>query len=425
MMGRSLGILLIVFMTLVMSGISQAQEAETWYWAAESDSGRLLAFTLDGEVNTLLEQTNAVYLFQVWRTAPDSGLAIITVGDDTTVYRLTSQSAEPLRSRVFLLPDPGVFLAARSQKALLLVDPRQSLVARLMTVNALLVNETTNQVTLLERVADQAWAFSADGTYLRYVAAQTDDADNPQWALFEHDLTTGNLTILQNLSLQLSGVVAHPQGDFWLTVTPEADTRRRVFTLLAVPTMTERVIEPVLAAPDRNPVPDFRFLEDALIEYDFLCEENCRVLLRPLSGGEPLGFDAPALRTFLYPLRQIAPDSPDAALLVNVRDRYLLLRPDGEAQLLGVHDERLGLTPGTLLSSDGRYLLVSAEGVDFPRYRLWDLSTGEIVLESDDSGFRLVLPRYTGGGLLIAEDLSRWQYFREGELTVLPGIMAA
>ncbi|MDX1992678.1 MAG: hypothetical protein SF029_09820 [bacterium] len=406
----------------------QAQDADIWYWAFDPDDGRLVAYTLEGQVNTILEGATDIYLFRAARIAPDQAIAFVFFNGMWEPLRLNSDSTERLAEFTPTAEDPTLYLFDQRGDWLVYVNPTPVAVGGVLIRSVLLVNGSTGAVVPLERVMQEGYVFSEDGTFLRYVIARSDDEENPQWELVERDLTSGAERVAASLPSWMAFASHSSNGDHWLYLDSGTQTGVRRIILQSI-TGEERVLTEIDrdAMSADTAIMNYRFVDDLLLEYDFNCRENCSYRLMSPQGEELVRYtvDFPALDVRAAWLVNagggfLTPSEPELVMMIG--EALFLVKPNAAPVFLGNYDPQHVTGINSLLSPDRRYLLTVSNTEAAQGYRLWDLATEDVVFENSPERFFQVFARYQQGGVLISESALDFWVYLDGEVIDLPGV---
>jgi hypothetical protein len=391
-------LLIVAFAASSMLGVAQAQtsEGQIWNWAWREPDWELLAYSDDGEMNTVVEE--ATRDVRAWRVSPDQAIAFMLVHGETAIYELTPEAIHPLTLN-FDLADLEVPLDLDGRGYGYELDsyhhPYMLFTHALQQSDPpfdplLLVNAETLTVDLINNDV-LSFRFSEDGQRLRYMVG-AGGFGAITLTIHERALATGEERDLHTISGERPELSADTYGERWLLETNSGEGSAAVTTyqILDANGDTERIYEEGFS----DDYARYQFFGEDLILYQPLCETNCTISMMTLMGDvetyrrpDTLGRDD---MTFI---RRVNDDQ----IVVGGLDDYWLLSSQSEPVLLG-YAYFAGSHQPPFLSPDRRWLAVadSDPAVDTPsEYRVWDLVNQEIVLE---------FPVYEGNPLYMVYD---------------------
>jgi len=374
--------LVAIFAVLLLAARVKAQDVDdvTWYWAWRESDGALLAYNVNGDVNTLLTGIN----FYTWsRVNPQLAIGVIGTDESYGVYKLTPDQAIRVSEEIEGAPPTGVgFYDYR------IIALSESYVLLDIGLDGWLIDLETNTTTILDfsflglgsepqfRCAPtfHCVRFSRDGQTLRYIGSPDSSVENAIWSLYERVLSSGEEQVIYAYvnpepDAQFFSTTCNPDlyGERWLCEEyfQFDSSELRGFWLLSSDGRTRTVAENTELVYRWNV-----FLSnDALFVVDEACQSECFIQVWPSEDEEPLLFSGDG--------RGSAPPSylleGDRLLLYNRSGIYSLVQMDGTALPLGTlfcceltHTE----------SPDGHWIVTMQENV-----HVWNLMIEEIEFE--------------------------------------------
>lgn len=370
--------LLMIFFS-VLTGLITAQATEAWRYGYREtpgevleDSYDLIAYTLSGEVATVIEGLDDEP--RLFNLGESQVLALVEEDEVNTWYEIIGTDAASID--IESGDDPEYFAASvlisyRAPYALLssgrigdrlVVIDLENHTARLTEHGA--VYSLTNCCVVTEA-----------GTVRYYAQMLTDDGR--QDAFIELDPESGEERILFDDENRHMGFV-NQSGDQWLLFVNQPDAKERTTIVWQDGEEISRTTAPLAMRTT--------WIGDALLTNDALCEENCEFTLQTRDGETitfPVTFpDAGegSARLF-YPNRF----SPDGGLLgqLNDPDQIVKITTEGEIEVLGnISYQSLTTNGSGMISSDGRFAAVVPDP-DEGGFAVIDTETGEAVIRSD------------------------------------------
>lgn len=416
-----LSILLLLSMIFSVT-VARAQENEAWYWAIGMEEGTLYAYTPSGQINTLLESGVEPGNFGGWRLKPDSVLALLRVEDKPGLYHLTSDTAHAVTLPEELSEENGGSIDDTRMAALngdfgVLVSTSPT------SAPALLINLKTDEASWLTGevsvlgVNRNNIVFSADGLYLRYLSHE--EGRSTTWSILERKLETGDERVIHTLEADPFAPVVWTDstGENWLYLqTPTAGADTRAYTLV-----TPSGIDREVARETLETGKVWGLLNDKLITFSLLCEEDCPVDVTNIDASDPQHYVVPehAEGGGFSPLA--LQDNNDLILL---RDSvFWRLSSDGSAEKLGSFDPRGIVSP---VSKDNRWLLMYGnvdDGETPSKYQVWDVQAGKFIFTGSwDENDHIISMGFGPGGFILNEDALRYWLYRysDGAAIELP-----
>lgn len=405
-----------------------AQENDTaWYFAV--GEGQLVAYTVSGEVNVLLEAgvNNSIY---GWRLGPQSALVALAEAEGLYYYyHLTPDTARLLTfdSEMDGLPQASVsagkLAAYREPYAVLILSDR--------VPSGLLVDMEAGLVTPLEYqmyypMTMYSARFSADGQSLRYMGSTPDE--NQTWMLQEHDLTSGKESTIHTLAPQAGKpyITTDTYGEQWI-VSVRGDAGYSDILLGSDGSSEVLPRDQIMEGSTFT-----QLFKDDIIAF-VPCDSQCWMLLNPGTPNESSVFVVPRITARIEPVARI----DDLTLLVKIKSDYLLLEDESgkgfkPAVMLGY--SALGQVIPTLGKElwSGRWLVTVDQPTNPTMYRVWDSISKDFVLEGgpgEADVFWIAALTYGSGGVLVSERTlaeGRAQLYRtvDGAVIELPPLVS-
>lgn len=378
-MRRWLGFILSIVMGVTIMPVSAQNAAQEQSALFALQEGTLLSYTLDGTTNRLMENVNWDGLRLFKTASPDTALMVaeVEIEGNIGLYRVpVADTPRPLALPPdYKLDSTNWFKGAEHHPYYLL-----HAITKLPEALGLLVNLDTLEAQPLTNTvfynSQPAAAFSADGSKLRYLSKAADVPDT--WYLLERDLASGDERTIYTFNEFYPNISYDTTGERWLYRTTNRDTRIAT-TVLIKPDGSVTDI-----AQDDNGAYHLRIIwNDQLYVTPAVCQADCPIKLAPLNAADDqagLTFTVPVIQTLPVPLAM-----PDAAhIVVSDQGTFWRLGTDHSAANLGTFNAATILTP-RVLSPDERWLLALAAGDDgeFTGYNVWDLQTGQAVVQSE------------------------------------------
>jgi hypothetical protein len=377
---------------------AQTEADNVWNWAWREPDWELLAYTDDGEVNTVVEA--GARHTSAWRISPDSAIAFITlVNGETAMYELTHEAIHPLTLNFDLAElevplgldgrgygyqldsyhHPYMLFTHAMQQSSPPFDPLLLVNAEAMTVD-LIGNDVLN------------FRLSEDGQRLRYVVGEG-DFGAITLTIRERALASGEERDLHTISEETPTLVPDTYGERWLlgTIHDEGDDSMLIYQILEATGDAELIYSENVSFHYSY----YEFFGEDLMFYQPICEANCSLnLMTPT--GEVQTFSVPDALVGTHILTVVRRGDEDQIVISGGSD-YWLLSSESEHALLG-YAYFAGSHQPPMLSPDRRWLVTadSDPAVSTPtQYRAWDLVNQEMVLE---------FPVYEGNPLYMVYD---------------------
>jgi hypothetical protein len=375
---------------LLFAGTVQAQqdtESEAWFYAINETTQVLTAYTASGETNVILEGVVESGISQnignnEWiarlRTAEHDGLFVLRP-ESATYLQPTPEAQSEIDLLAENVPQMSYYPIAAAPPYVVILP-----VYQLVSGVALLADTETGVLDVLgaRRVGadSRQIRFSQDGTRLRYVAEL--EPQMSALALRERVLETGEERVIYEHSVEagdLARITGTIYGDHWLFILMKADRTQQAMIL----SNNGSMITLDQASTDEERL-YYTVLGDRIYVFTLPCVNNCRVREIDYQGNSITHFNAPAIGGSFILIGRYA-----NTLILNIsgeeRGVYFLysLTENDSPQLMGRADsENFTLTPSAMQSPDGKYLLALTEqSSEVNGYRVWDLESGDILLE--------------------------------------------
>jgi WD40 repeat protein len=395
-----LACLLIVLLGLMSLAPSHAQSPDTWYFAWDNESGALFGYTLTGNSAPLLT-IDTDFRSVAWRVDSSQALALLSVGGQVGLYRLSPEGAQPISADLGaqnLLPQVSQVAARFDPYWVLLASDGPYSIGLLLNTANLTIEPLTGESYL----PIDGWKFSQDGQALRYLSRA--DRESSTWNLWQRELSSGNELGLYSFESPFPVIQAAQYGEQWLLSEVLESPRRQVYTAINADG-TSRVVDEV-ALDGANALTVYGMIGSTELRFSAPCNADCRYEQLDLAGN-PMGvYSVPSIPSSAV----ISLGGVDQnRLLVLADNTFWLLDNAQVGQALGLYDGvQLLLPPHQLRSPDGRWL-VTADGAG--GVRLWDLIAGQVVLERPSMNG--VSVAYSSAGVLVraeADPASTWLY---------------
>jgi hypothetical protein len=352
----------------LFSHTAYAQDDTEWFWALR-ENGELIAYSTDGDVNTLI--AGGVESAQGHRLNHQSALVILTMRDDNRlyIYELTptaaiSQMSEWGAEELVLPIVTGIHFETYYPFATITIRPETG------TVTAL-INFETDAVELIEGEVNQL-EFSDDGERLSY---QRINEINQTIVVVEHNLNTGAITT--------SEFVDNPFA------SPVYSIIARDFSC-NLPAFSECGV----------------FVGEAgnyIFANYWRCQDNCELRLYPLDNSTMIIYPAPS--ELIVSVAQL---SRNRVLARDGSDYYWLLALNSPPQRLG----RNVFSCGSHFSgypSYEQWWFMETGSDNNPNYTVWDSESETFLFELEMNG--CVGIDYFEDGFLIHQEFDGYENF--------------
>jgi hypothetical protein len=370
-LARLLFLLALLASPLFHPSPTQAQTAETWYWAWENETGQLLAYTYTG-ANTPLLLIEPDIRPKAWRLGPDRALAVLSVNGAVGLYELgagASQAFSPRGGAEGLLPAVND-LAALSPDGAYAV-----LVAQDGAFQAgLLVDLAAKTVEALSGEAFSTgadnWRFSADSSRLRYFSRA--ERESTEWALWDRDLAGGDELRVTSFSSDFPAMRASADGEAWIYTELQTEPRLLRHVLVRVSDGSVTTLAQQAVSDPITTYTDYLLLGSTELRFSAPCSANCRFEQLDLSGNLIAFYDLPQISSpQVRPLAEV----DIAHILALIDNTYWLLDNTQVSQALGTFDgTRAAGDPADWVSPDRQHTLGLLPGDSLG---LWNLGNGE------------------------------------------------
>jgi hypothetical protein len=407
----------LVSVVMLMPVVLAAQDDETWYFAWKPETGEVVAYTAEGEVNTILEDGG-----RAWGWRLDSQTAVVYMeleyGEDYGLYKLTPETAQLLIPDV----DPRDFGPAYGGPARYI---RYSAPFLSLTIDevgfrrSLLINIETGVVENFNNIKD-CCRFSEAGEFLRFVTVE-EQSGSITLRLWERILATGETRVIHRINStdQYAGLSPDTYGDRWLFVEDSNQDHAFItITMLYSDGRSELIAE---ETPDTiREWHHWRFLDsDLIFSSSPLCQHDCFLQLSSPIEENPISFILPPLIAgeigSLIPIYA----TDNQRLLINrTLEGYWLLSNDEAPVFIGAW--KSGKIMGWNISTDGHWLLVLDDSEQPEEYRVWDNFNAEYVITDElPSDGRPVGMTYNDADVMVQNySGGRGQYYRSSSSTV-------
>ena len=421
--------LLVLIAAVVILGVSVAvaqsdEMAERWFYYANVNDG-ITAYNLAGE-NRVLIESGAGRFRPLFELDGQRWLATIEMDGVSGLFILTPDGPVQLNAPMDINFFSGPVVARSGSHLVILESPtfgRRP--AALIDLDAQAVEPLTGLIWYTGY--DFTPTFSADGNLLRYFSAAS--MDETEWTLWERDLSTGDERALHTITYDSQGgplLIPDEFGERWLLREIDRENDRFVHTLLFSDGSTE-----VISDTPRDEVHFLHLVENYVVDYDFLCEADCTLVIWSLDGGDPVNYPLPD-RLLQQTLGVLRHDEVDGSIFVVAGDEYWHLDPDGTSQFLGYRNViQTQAFPKPHLGIQGvdRQWVVTADSEDEATVmRIWDVDGPELLLEADIEDVPFSSVRYQETGMLIDINgripnfIHMALQYDDGSITTLPTI---
>jgi hypothetical protein len=261
-------------------------------------------------------------------------------------------------------------------------------------------------------------------------AAEAEDASEVEVisVLAEMDLETNEIHNVLTLPSETTRVESQSFNDYFIYVTVDEDLGETSYwkidfneevSLLST-YQTEDRRRPQFTSHARQP--------NVYMTYESTSDESWDIIVNRFGSDENFRFTPPSLGGGLSVLWAYEnEDGLYARALLYSDDQIWMISTDNTAELLGRWSANYGSPLNDILSPDGRYVLTyyEDEGRSGFGYRLWDLHTMQMIMQSDDiENFGVVFAnlRKPELGLIVSERGRTFRFYRDGEVIELPEI---
>lgn len=348
-------------------------EAEPWYFATTlADPAQVMAYTLDGRVNVVLESEFFASFRSSWQIAPDIALITLETDSGPLFYKVAPDAVVALEPASPIADFP-VFVSRYDPYYVFTGGGSADGPGWLVNIQ----NNTIETLSgMLVTLSQQSIRFSRDGQFLRYISGDLSTREGPA-ALRERSLVTGEERIVQTFD-EFPFLQADTYGENWLRREFNQDTGTITFTMVQLDGSS------TLIAEEKREESFMRTLfEDSMISYPMLCESNCLLKLTALDGSDSQVFTLPVLTLPILLMHRYSETELLVGLNVGPNMDIWLLDSRGEATRIGYQGNLL-VSAEENLSPDGRWILVSdAPGQEAAHYRIWDFERRAYVLEDE------------------------------------------
>jgi hypothetical protein len=409
-------LLVLAFLLLIcMSALAQNSQPEKWYFAFTTNTDEVIAFTAEGQTNSLLKSITLKPEGDE-RLSVDSALAILVSDDVKSLYYLQSDAAyrltyagegtDPLENgKMFwrLIDTTSEYGIVRSlntgddyetNEPILLAD----------------LNKRTYDILARNRRVIPEWRFSSDGRYLRYVTKANPDENT--WMLQQRKLESGDERTLHTFVLEddYTFFSANQHGERWI-----ARAGLKTTTMWSLSGEIETIHESFDTANSRE------YFNNGLLTYQHFCTGECTLNWQP-ETELPFNLTFPnsdEVSLYLNKVWQV----DDSHLLVFADDNIWQLGADESAVLIGKDSggDLIGIPD--IVSPDSRWVLVRdnqpPEGFS-NRYRMWDNREHRYILDSTNPDVQSAWVIYGEGGFVVSEDHRRHTLYRYSDSVLLP-----
>lgn len=376
-----------------------------WFWATTPDG--LVAYTLDGQINTLSEDTT-LYELRFRGTRLTAETALFYDEETRMIYLATPTTlttSAPLDEQQFDLFRPLQY----RHPYVLFTGARVFPSAGILNVATMEVSPLTGFV-----FPNAPHIVFVDDTTLRYYSysdpAPGDDTPSTLW---ERDLVTGEETALLDLDYGSYRAFYSLDGQHWWIVGPfNPDTQ------MAEKITTYGDVNPEVTAAVQTLNSIIR--DDWLVTMDPFCEVDCPVSISPLAEGEARTFTLPSNNPGQFPVIQVVLDDGTLLFYHISTETFYRLDPAGDLLELGQADT-LHLAP-FLPPPSAQWVVTMKEAEDGSlTYQLLDIATAEMLFEAPFQAF--LSTTYAADSVLIANgsDFSLYTEDTMYDLSAHPG----
>jgi len=403
------------------SVLAQKHEVDVWNWAWQENSGQLLAYSKNGEVNILLSNLIG-WVGDFWRISNSEAIGLINIDYQLSLYLFDDVSATPItvvfdteQLKFFFNAGNGLCLEAYKYRYLIFAT-RDNLGKELFRP-AMILDLSTMELDLLSDSSVLNFRFTTNVEQLRYIHVDQ-NGDTNTFVLRERSLKNGDETIIQEFVEISQHIESDVNGDRWLLEERSGDDwlRNRIYH---VSDNTDEVIY------TRNPdelTTIYEFVGDDLISYQFACSTDCTLELQTKDGT-----------LLTYPL----PDSANGLnihtffrtsennLNIGLVQENWLLHVNEQPELLG-YRYGAGTHLPSSTSPDKRFSLIAdSENYPPPKRMIIDIEHNEIIFTLPQDFENIAYMTFDQEGFII-NTLGRGSrilyWYSTGEIVTLPDI---
>lgn len=365
---------------LIVLLVTPAQAQETgetvWYFAASET--QLIAYSLDGQANVLLEDAKWDRpIRRGFRLSSDRALLLVENDDGTVPLLATANDVSVIGTEP--LPDSFILHSWHAPYLIFTNDPSQSSAGWIIDTESLTVSALTG-FNALRLPTQHMIRFMPDGQTLRYFSQTEDDFEAPG-TLWERNLVTGKENALYTAEGRFSFVASTTDGQGWWFVYPAEDGQADITTFGNTP----EIVTPAFQERRGYLLP----YADVLVEVNFQCEADCPVELTSIYDRETTSYTLPVQAGFPT-VRHIY----ENGILVDVSGENIwFLEPGNAASYLGEWSSTNLATSGMIYASlDWRWVVGIEESDNTTwTYRVQEMPQIEVVMMDTAEQFVIVL----------------------------------
>ncbi|MCA0452348.1 MAG: hypothetical protein LCI00_00010 [Chloroflexi bacterium] len=397
MLYRFITLFVILFMTFSVSKASEEQ-SQKWYYAWRDSTQELLAYTADGQVNTLLTGHRVNNL---WQEEGETAIALVIDETHYSFFKLTPTEAIPIDAEFDNHIDPyNVNFGGRFYTgSYFLISSSQQPEKVLVDLNKL-------QAKVLNHRRSHDFVLSENRELIRFFSDVGEDGKS-QLELWEYKLDTGDERLIyrQDNNSSMLSCSSYRYGDQWLC-HQEMDTVDgnilRYFLINEDGTTTKIIDDQqyqlrwIVYSSDN----------DDLIIFDKLCMVQCSVEVYPRGELQPKVYP---IDSKYLPLQEkfgfIGFWVISNGLLFSDSAKVFRVKSDGTFKELG---ENICCHDVGTWSPDGKWLVLWSD--DFEKTRVWNLDEDKLEFEYVNSEM-VSLVEYFEGGFVLTEGCSSTQVY--------------
>lgn len=364
MFKRILLLMMLGFVTFIPTATvstSTAQEAAVrWYYAFNVDDGSLVAYSLAGETQLLLESGVTGINVIGTRISEDEALLLLRVDEEFGLYHATSEEITLLVGEDGILQVP---LATTEGAAVMVNEYAGRAVYAALFRDGVL----TRLPNLMFGVRAYA-RFSQDGRFFRYVGL--DETDNI--ALWQYDTTTGENDKVFDFGVDTPILRVDTYGERWMqrSVVAEGQAAYRIIDL-------KGDVEELGTYDESQSAGTFHVMGDELVVYPETCESSCSFQLRAADQTQRYSADAATFHSL-----PVARLTPETLLMLSLDDQFYAVSMDEPPRFIGAFtrdDFHVFSASFQAVSPNQRWLMTVDDGDTPTTHQVHNLTTGEII----------------------------------------------
>lgn len=352
-----------VILLLIVS-ITQAQDADYWYYMVD-DGGTLYGYnTADGEIRTVATDFDDFQV--VLRIDEERLFTFIELSDD--VYQLTLITPDGVEAVVSDLP--GIFIPVDYNPPYLVMGVA---VPSFLSEPAIVINLDTYAVTYLTvaSIGSVSSCCALDGNMLHYAFQEGE----------EIQLRTLNLETQEEetffSSPRTSYLIPSQDATLWIMrdMSTEGDVRQQVFSMIDTSGEVTILSEHEVSASPT--LPKYLFFEDYLITIYQFCEVDCVYTFTDLNTGESRDFMAQPNAEFLQPVYI----DEDVLITYSTDSALLRVTQDAPPEVLGYRN--MMSIHGIHTSPDGLWYVVADDITQPQQIMVWNYESQYPVVQQE------------------------------------------